>query len=375
MVPFTQRWMLLISFLIVTFLLSTSTYATPDEKLVVAVKVSAESAWETRLELNESKWIKAVKSPEGRAAVHHIPATDTYLTFHTNHQTFTYLLDAQGRLFDEQRMERLTLPEEAAAELLQHRDSLRSQHYGQFLEWDQAKQVIPKKTKFKVIDMETGLGFHVQRRAGSSHADVQPLTKEDTAVMKRIYGGVWSWTRRSIIIETDTQQRIAASMHGMPHGGDGIPDNDFSGHFCIHFPGSSTHGSGKMDPGHQLMIYKAAGRLDDYMAKASPTGLIDTFFLALNLHDRQAARMSFAHGQNQQLAFFLQNSTDDDRWVHQIHLRQKEDATADALALEIPVDVRQSRPHHKEARMRLTFQLKRSSPVEPWKIDSVGMVS
>lgn len=61
--------------------------------------------------------------------------------------------------------------------------------------------------------METGLQFQVQRRAGKNHADVQPLTKQDTAVMKQIYQGKWSWKRRAILVRKD-DQFLAASMHG-----------------------------------------------------------------------------------------------------------------------------------------------------------------
>ncbi|MCC3377949.1 hypothetical protein LKX83_33445, partial [Cohnella sp. REN36] len=70
--------------------------------------------------------------------------------------------------------------------------------------------------------------------AGKYHADVQPLTKADTKIMKQIYNGKWSWKRKAIVVKKD-HHYYAASMQGMPHGGDGIPDNSFSGHFCIHF--------------------------------------------------------------------------------------------------------------------------------------------
>ena len=51
--------------------------------------------------------------------------------------------------------------------------------------------------------------------------------------MKEIYGE-WSWERRAIIVVVGGR-RIAASMAGMPHGAGLIKDNDFPGHFCVHF--------------------------------------------------------------------------------------------------------------------------------------------
>ncbi len=68
------------------------------------------------------------------------------------------------------------------------------------LQWKEVNQLLPKYTKFTVMDFETGKKFKVQRRAGSHHADVQPLTSKDTKVMKKIYNGKWSWKRRAIIV-------------------------------------------------------------------------------------------------------------------------------------------------------------------------------
>ncbi|MDQ7862437.1 hypothetical protein RCO48_19800 [Peribacillus frigoritolerans] len=53
----------------------------------------------------------------------------------------------------------------------------------EMLPWEIVNNIIPDKTNFTIIDIETGLSFKVQRRAGSHHADVQPLTKEDTQIM------------------------------------------------------------------------------------------------------------------------------------------------------------------------------------------------
>src|SRR5919205_948836 len=70
----------------------------------------------------------------------------------------------------------------------------------EMLPWEEVNTLLPKYTKFTVMDVVTGEQFRVQRRAGSHHADVQPLTAKDTKIMKHIYGGKWSWKRRAIII-------------------------------------------------------------------------------------------------------------------------------------------------------------------------------
>lgn len=88
----------------------------------------------------------------------------------------------------------------------------------QMTQWEEVNGILPRYSKFTVVDLETGLKFRVQRRAGSNHADVQPLTPKDTEIMKKIYNGKWSWKRRAIIVISE-DGKIAASMHGMPHGG------------------------------------------------------------------------------------------------------------------------------------------------------------
>ena len=104
----------------------------------------------------------------------------------------------------------------------------------------------------KITDNKTKISWHVVRKGGTNHADVQPATAADTAKMKEACGQ-WSWDRRGIIVEINNKQ-YAASMNCMPHGGDSIPNNNFNGHFCIHFTNSRTHGSNKICSLHQAAI-------------------------------------------------------------------------------------------------------------------------
>jgi LysM repeat protein len=129
---------------------------------------------------------------------------------------------------------------------------------GEYISWFDKVQYIFKKNDVAVVtDIKTGLSFKVKRLYGRNHADVEPLTKEDSAVMKSIYGS-WSWDRRSVVVTIDGQN-IAGSMNGMPHGGQQLSDNDFQGHFCIHFKGSKTHSGNRVDATHQAAVKLAAG--------------------------------------------------------------------------------------------------------------------
>ena len=114
---------------------------------------------------------------------------------------------------------------------------------------------IPKGATFQVKDIKTGKVFTVKRWSGYNHIDAEPLTASDTKVMKSIYGH-WSWRRRAVLVKYNGHV-YAASMNGMPHGTSTISGNNFDGHFCIHFSGSKTHGSGKVDDMHQKCVKEA----------------------------------------------------------------------------------------------------------------------
>ncbi|MGA4718773.1 hypothetical protein [Fictibacillus nanhaiensis] len=158
---------------------------------------------------------------------------------------------------------------------------------GEVLEWEKVNKLLPKGATFKVVDLETGFYFQVQRRAGNKHADVQPLTRDDTAVLKHLYNDKWSWNRRAILIPVNGRM-LAGSMHGMPHGA-GALENGFPGHFCIHFLGSSTHRSRNIDPSHQFMILKAGGQLTKYAAGASAKQAVSMFLVGMKQQDIKIA--------------------------------------------------------------------------------------
>ena len=114
---------------------------------------------------------------------------------------------------------------------------------------------IPKGATFTVKDCKTGKTFECKRWSGANHLDAEPKTKKDTSVMKSIYGS-WSWKRRPILVKYNSHV-YAASMNGMPHGTTTISNNNFNGHFCIHFYGSKTHGTKKVDSTHQSCVSTA----------------------------------------------------------------------------------------------------------------------
>jgi len=156
---------------------------------------------------------------------------------------------------------------------------------GDYLSWNEVKGIFPIYAQARVIDVDSGLEFNVQRRGGNRHVDVQPLTAADTAMMKKIYEGQWTWKRKAVVVQLENGRKIAASMNGMPHGQGAISGNNFNGHFCIHFRNSTTHGSKKIDLAHQMMIWKAANILDVQLQSLSSREAVEVLFTAIGQNE------------------------------------------------------------------------------------------
>ncbi len=235
------------------------------------------------------------------------------------------------------------------------------------LPWEKVNKVLPKYSKFIVMDLETGKKFWVQRRAGSRHADVQPITHQDTRIMKQIYNGKWSWRRRAIIVIRD-KNRIAGSMHGMPHGG-GALENNFPGHFCIHFFGSTTHRTNNMDLSHKLMILKAAGQLPSHLAGPDPYEVVNAYFAGLKEQD--AAIVSLVSLQPILWKEFL--SKIEAVRITQMTVLPVEDLD-DEIHMAIPINVDWYIKEIGLKRFKGHIELVRFSQSDPWKVDSLSFL-
>jgi hypothetical protein len=237
----------------------------------------------------------------------------------------------------------------------------------EMLPWEKVNKVLPKYSKFTVIDMETGKQFRVQRRAGSHHADVQPLTNKDTKIMKEIYGGKWSWKRRAIIV-MNKDLWIAASMHGMPHGA-GALQNNFPGHFCIHFYGSTTHRTNFMDLSHKIMILKAAGKLDEYLRTPDPYEVVSAYITGFKQQDVGITSLTSIQKVNWSTVL----PAIDNVKINQMSILPFDDLTEE-LSLSVPIEIEW---YIKEKGRRLVsceIHLYRFSPHEAWKVDSVNFL-
>jgi len=134
-----------------------------------------------------------------------------------------------------------------------------------------------------ITDIDTGKSFHIKRTFGTNHADVEPLTKKDTNIIKEIWGG-WTWDRHAVLVKVDGYT-LAGSMSAMPHAGiddapavkvvsgrsggygrgqnlDKVKNNGVNGVMDLHFLNSRTHGTNIVKKAHQDMVKKAANYIE-----------------------------------------------------------------------------------------------------------------
>ena len=107
-----------------------------------------------------------------------------------------------------------------------------------------------------IYDIDSGVTVKIKRMGGHSHADCEPATAADTAKLKKIAGGSFSWDCIPVILHAGGKY-VACSINTMPHGDQTISGNGYDGQFCLHMVGSKTHGSDKVNPNHQACIDKA----------------------------------------------------------------------------------------------------------------------
>lgn len=347
-------------------------YKGPAAEMIISIRTSPSATYEHKMVLKSKEAIRLLQDSKKAKTEHRPILSDIYVTITENNGTRDFRMERSGVLWNEAESTRLILTPKATKQLLVHANFLRKHHYGTIVPWSEAKALLPRKSTFSIIDLEKGLKFRVQRRAGSRHADVQPLTKEDTKTMKQMYDNHWSWNRKAIIVVTDDNRKIAASMNGMPHGGDGIPDNGFSGHFCVHFLGSSTHKSIHPDLMHQVMVYTASGKLGDLLHRLSPELLSEVFIGALSQRDSNllAAVTEGAHSET--VNYFLKQMENGTTYRM---MKRKEFPDTDnghrlTTVLELPVFVKQKNMSEKGVAIR--FEFARESVFSPWKIRNVS---
>lgn len=104
----------------------------------------------------------------------------------------------------------------------------------QLLPWNEVRRMMPPGTNIHVTDVGTGLTYSIRNFSNGNHADVEPVTAEDTAILRQTFGGVWQWCPRPVWV-TFNGVTVAAAINGMPHDVSTNPNNNMNGHLCLHF--------------------------------------------------------------------------------------------------------------------------------------------
>ena len=118
------------------------------------------------------------------------------------------------------------------------------------------EDIVKKHVPFKVIDVARFGGY-----TALWHADVDTMTKEDTAKMTKAWGGELNSSRRPVWVKIEGKY-YAASLMGFVHNTGPTSGNDMDGQVCLHFRGSKIHSSGHIDEAHQACIMEAFANAD-----------------------------------------------------------------------------------------------------------------
>ena len=127
---------------------------------------------------------------------------------------------------------------------------------GSAVDWSEVNELFPAGSRCQLIDLTTSISFRIERTGGQNHAEVAPVTPEDTEAFLQIFGGTPNWSKRAVVVSVDGR-RIAASLQGMPHGENSVSGNGIVGSCCLYFSGSTSDFLGLPDAEHQKTVIKA----------------------------------------------------------------------------------------------------------------------
>lgn len=125
------------------------------------------------------------------------------------------------------------------------------------LDWFNGGSSVLKTGSYGYIyDIDTGISLRIKRMGGHNHADVEPATASDTANLKKIAGGSFSWDSHAVILYAGGKY-VACAINTMPHGDQTISSNGYDGQFCLHMVNSLTHDTETVNESHQSAIKRA----------------------------------------------------------------------------------------------------------------------
>jgi len=129
------------------------------------------------------------------------------------------------------------------------------------LHWNEVRRVLPLRTPIRITDIGTGIYYYVASMSNGNHADVEPVTAADNALLMESFGGRETWSGRPVWV-TVGNRTFPASIHSMAHAQQTITGNNMDGHVCLHFYGSTTHNTNL--PTYHYVIMDAQQAFDAF---------------------------------------------------------------------------------------------------------------
>ncbi len=99
----------------------------------------------------------------------------------------------------------------------------------------EVKPSIRSGQNITVFDPATSLQWTLRLYSLGRHADSEPLTATDTAIMFKAFGNTNTWTPKPVYVKLPNGTWTLATTHNVPHLNGSIQDNNFDGHLCVHF--------------------------------------------------------------------------------------------------------------------------------------------
>ena len=113
-----------------------------------------------------------------------------------------------------------------------------------------------------IYDPDTGLHYSLHMFSLGKHADSEPPTAEDAAIMNQVCGEN-NWTPKAVWVIFSDGRVYLASTHSHGHEVDHTSGNDLVGHICLHFPRvmSEAEATGPYAVSHQKAILREWERI------------------------------------------------------------------------------------------------------------------
>ena len=95
------------------------------------------------------------------------------------------------------------------------------------LHWqNEIKPNLKTGAHLSVYEPSSGISFTLYVMSRGRHADVEPLTADDTAKMMEAWGGKESWTPKTVYVGLPDGRWSMAVMHNVAHGSQTISGNN-----------------------------------------------------------------------------------------------------------------------------------------------------